>query len=90
MMARMPGIKKAIFTKRLIAFHMTFAPLGGHGRAGKPVGIIWNDSITGRSDEDVTSTYIKYINDCMRNHTHITFWADNCSAQNKNWSFLQH
>ena len=35
MLPRMPGVKKCIFTKRLIAFHMTFAPLGGRGHGGK-------------------------------------------------------
>ena len=88
MLPRMPGIKKAIFTKRLTTFHMTFAPLGGRGRDGKPIGIIWNESISGRHDEDVTSTYIKYITDCMRNRTQVTIWADNCSAQNKNWTLF--
>ena len=67
---------------------MTFAPLGGRSRTGKPRGIIWNESFSGRSDEDVTSTYIKYINQCMRDFAQITFWADNCSAQNKNWTLF--
>ena len=54
MLPRMPRVKKAIFTKRLIAFLITFAPLGGRSRNRKPIGIVWNESISGRSDEDVT------------------------------------
>ena len=88
MLPRMPGVKKAIFTKRLIAFHMTFAPLSGRSRNGKPSGIVWNESISGRSDEDVTSTYVKYIKECMCDSTQFTLWEDNCSAQNKNWTFF--
>ena len=88
MLPRMPGVRKDIFTKRLIAFHITFAPLGGHSRNGRPIGILWNESISGRSDEDVMSTYVKYIKECMRDSTQFTLWADNCSAQNKNWTFF--
>ena len=87
MLPRMPGVKKAIFTRRLVAFHMTFAPLGGHGHGGRPTGIIWNESVSGRNDEDVTSTYVKYI-EFKRDHNRFTFWADNCSAQNKNWTLF--
>ena len=28
MLPRMPGVKRAVFTKRIVAFNMTFAPLG--------------------------------------------------------------
>ena len=65
---------------------MTFAPLGGK-KGGKPVGIIWHEALCGRKDEDVTSTYVKFIKekrDCVK----FTFWADNCSTQNKNWTLF--
>ena len=87
MLPHMPGVKRAIFTRRLVAFHMTFAPLGGRGHAGRPVGVIWNESVSGRNDEDVTSTYVKYIS-FKRDFTMFAFWADNCSAQNKNWTLF--
>ena len=29
MLTRMPGVKRAVFTKRIVAFNITFAPLGG-------------------------------------------------------------
>ena len=63
---------------------MTFAPLGGGTES--PHGIIWNESMTGRCDEDVTSTYMKLIADCKRDDKFFTFSVDNCSAQNKNWT----
>ena len=63
---------------------MTFVPLGGISQGlGKPVGIIWHEAIMGRADEDVTSSYIKFI---MRDAKKFLFWVDNCSAQNKNWT----
>ena len=55
MLSRMPGVKRAVFTKRIVAFNMTFAPLGGR-KGGKPLGIIWHEAICGRNDEDITST----------------------------------
>ena len=39
MLPRMPGVKQCIFTRRLIAYHMTFAPLGEKQQI-KPYGII--------------------------------------------------
>lgn len=35
MLPGITGVKAALFTKRLIVFHETFAPLGGQGN-GKP------------------------------------------------------
>ena len=87
MLPRMPGVKTCIFTKRLIAYHMTFAPVNGmKQKKGKPVGIIWHSAIRGRNDEDVTSTYIKYIDYVGKKK--IKLWVDNCSAQNKNWTLF--
>ena len=86
MLLRIPGVETAIFTKRLTTYHMTFAPVGGKSQEnGKPVGVIWHEAIMGRNDEDVTSTYAKYI-EYMRDKTRFLFWVDNCSAQNKNWT----
>ena len=62
MLPRLPGAKAVIFTRRLTTYHMTFAPVGGIAQGnGKPVGIIWHEGIMGRCDEDVTSTFVKFI-----------------------------
>ena len=54
MLPRIPGVKSAVFTKRLTMYHMTFAPLGGISQGlGKPVGIIWHEAIMGRADEEL-------------------------------------
>ena len=83
MLPRMPGLKLAIFTRSLVAFHQTFSPLGGKG---KSIGVIWHEGIRGRDAKDVASTYIKLMRDTsQRDKDHFIIWADNCSAQNKNW-----
>ena len=87
MLPRMPGVKRAVFTRRIVAFNMTFAPLGGR-RNGQPIGIIWHEAVCGRSDEDVTSTYVKFVKHYKRDCHTITLWLDNCSAQSKNWTLF--
>ena len=87
MLSRLPGMKNVIFTRRIILFQETFAPLGGTpNEQKKPIGAIWHEGITGRCDEDLARTYTKVINhiDCQ----HFVFWANNCSAQNKNWTLF--
>ena len=79
----MPGVKGAVFTKRIVTFNMTFAPLGGR-KGGRPLGIIWHEETCGRNDEDITNTCVKFVKDFKRDCHIITWWADNCSAQNKN------
>ena len=85
---RLPGMKKAIFTRRSILFHETFPPLGGtKNNQNKPIGVMWDEGIAGRKDEDLASTYIEIINHIdYRDYDHFVFWVDNCAAQNKNWT----
>ena len=82
MLPRMPGIKTAVFTRRIILFNETFAPVGGHG---KPLGYIWHEGIRRRNDEDIASVYIKFL-EKFDNEPCMVLWADNCTAQNKNWT----
>ena len=84
MLPRMPGIKRAVFMRRIVAFNITFASLGG-SKGGRHVAVIWHEGMYRSNDEDVTSSCVKYLpakHDCER----VTLWADNCSAQNKNWT----
>jgi hypothetical protein len=74
-------IRYFFFVSRLVVFHETFANL-------KPVGqnkcILWHEAITGRNNPDVSAYYNALIR--LNDETkHVIFWADNCSAQNKNW-----
>ena len=42
MCPEMPGLKKAIFAKRIVLFNETFAPVGGQ-KNGKAVGVLWHE-----------------------------------------------
>ena len=83
MLPRLPGIKTALFTKRLVTFHQTFAPLK---TARKSIGFIWHEGISGRNCEDITSSYAKFLCDELRDEKHVHIWCDNCAGQNKNWT----
>jgi hypothetical protein len=41
--------------------------------------------VSGRNSEDVASVYVAAMEE-IRDCQHFVFWADNCAAQNKNWT----
>ena len=81
MLPRIPVVKTAALTKRLIVLHEIFAPLGGKS-SGKLFGAIWHESIVGRSAEEVASTYSKIF--CQPKIKNIVPLAVICSGQHKN------
>ena len=104
MLPRMPGCKTAQFTRRITMYHETFAPLvptdevklqwKAEGRRPvkpkKPIGMIWNESIQGRNDEDVASAVKKFLyHQNYEGATEIILWVDNCAGQIKNWTIFE-
>ena len=90
MLPRLPGVKCVAFTKRIIVYNETFAPLGVKrncpGKNTIPFAITWHEAEGGRSSQEISSTYIKYIKDLSnRDVRNFVLWVDNCSAQNKCW-----
>ncbi|CAB3231768.1 unnamed protein product [Arctia plantaginis] len=55
MLPRMDQFKTAIFCPRLIAFNESFVPLGPATKDNKPYAVLWNESVAGRSQEDIIS-----------------------------------
>ena len=90
MLPHLPGIKTSLFTRRIIMFNQTIAPLGGKGSGdGKAIGFLWHEATQGRKDEDVASVVIKFlITSPYRDYKDIIIWCDNCSGQNKNWTLF--
>lgn len=84
---RMDQFKKSIFTSRLCVYNETFSILGTKSGKKKDMTIVWHEAIAGRQDEDISSAYCKFF-DMHRDAEIITMWMDNCSSQNKNWTFL--
>lgn len=77
-------IKNSYFVSRLIVMHETFAAL--HNNKNKC--LIWHEAINGRSAPEVASTYYNVISNADAGIDTFVFWADNCSAQNKNWVLM--
>ena len=86
MLPRMDTFKSVVFTKRIIAFNETFAPLGSTN-VNQPVAVLWHEAIADRRKEDIISAFHAFLL-MNRDHDEITLWLDNCTAQNKNWAFF--
>ena len=77
------GSKLVIFTPRLIAFNLTFAPVAKSSKQDA-VCLLWHEAVCGRHGEDIASAIIKFLQ--LKKHVEcLTLYADNCAAQNKNW-----
>ena len=89
MLPRMPGVKTCVFTRRLVTFHETFAPLGGNKKSSqaRPLGVVWHEGISGRNADDIMSCFSKAMHHpSYRDVSKFCFYADNCGPQNKNWT----
>ena len=89
MLPRLPGMKRAIFTRRIILFNETFSPLGGKNDLRDTVAVLWHEGVSGRNDEVLASTMTKVLyHPQNEKYVDFTFWFDNCAAQNKNWTLF--
>jgi len=59
MLPRIPGNKTAVFTRRIIAFHETFAVVGKPKKNSdkKHICVLWHEGIAGRKAEEVVSAF---------------------------------
>lgn len=78
-------IKNSFFISRLVVFHETFANLKS-GKQNKCV--LWHEAVKGRTAQDVTSAFYNALIRLDAETKHVIFWADNCTAQNKNWTIF--
>lgn len=87
MLPRMPGVKSVCFTRRIIAFHLTFAPVKQYLTSARTLSMVWHEALAGRKCEEITSLYVQaLLKD--RDYDKIVYFMDNCSSQNKNWSII--
>ena len=84
LLPRMPGFKTAMFTRRLIVFNETFASVGGASVDIPNIPVVWHEGISGRSACNVFSAFWTFLERTRLEK--VTFWMDNCSSQNKNWT----
>lgn len=77
--------KNSFFVSRLVCFNETFANLR---KNGTNFCIMWHEAIKGRTGPDVVSTFYNLLKNLADNTKNVIFWADNCAAQNKNWTLF--
>lgn len=87
MLPRMEQYKAGIFCPRIIVYNESFVPLGPSNNDNIPFPVVWNESVSGRKQEDIISAMRAFLM-YKRDKRHIVLWMDNCSAQNKNWAML--
>ncbi|KAL2089719.1 hypothetical protein ACEWY4_014407 [Coilia grayii] len=87
MLPRMPSVKSAVFTRRISAYHETFAPVGKKTNKNKTISVVWHEGIAGRNVKEIASAYGAAL-EKERDIKHIVYWVDNCSAHNRNWCLL--
>ena len=59
MLSEIPGVKSAVFTGRICAYNESFSPIGK--KKGHSYAMIWHQGIAGRNDEDIFSSFYKFI-----------------------------
>ena len=56
---------------------------------GKSIAMVWHQGIMGHNDEDIVSSFIKFMREEVdRDCVHLVLWMDNCGPQNKNWTLF--
>lgn len=78
----MPGNKDVFFTSRLVIFNEVFASL--QKKSNNNYSVIWHEAFGGRDASNIIDAIYALIIE-ERDTNNFVFWADNCSAQNKNW-----
>ena len=69
MLPHLPGLKSALFTRRIILINQSIVPVGKFsedqifGDGGQGRGYIWHEAIQGRKDEDVASAILKFLDE---------------------------
>lgn len=79
----MPSTKDSYFVSRLVAFNETFAALQKNGPKTSYC-VVWHEAIGGRNGYNIVNAILKLFEQ-ERDVQDFILWADNCSAQNKNW-----
>ena len=60
MLPEIPGVKSAVFTRRICAYNESFTPLG-HGKLQDTIAVIWHQGVGERNDEDIVSCFKEFL-----------------------------
>ena len=76
--------KDYYFSRKLVLFNETFA---SPGKDAPAVAVLWHEGEAGRKAYNVASAYLTFLR-FNRDIQEVILFADNCSAQNKNWTLF--
>lgn len=83
LLPNMPAAKESYFTSRLVVFNETFAGLK-RDSAIQNYCSMRHEAVAGRNRQNIVDSILRVIEQ-ERDIKEFIFWADNCTAQNKNW-----
>lgn len=85
------NLKLNCFNKRLVAINQKFTSLNIKGvNAKKTRGVLWHKRISGRKDQNVTNSCLKSLEFIhFLEFSTVKTWLNNCSGQNKCWTFFR-
>ncbi|KAG5889200.1 hypothetical protein JTB14_000625 [Gonioctena quinquepunctata] len=89
MIPRIDMFKSTVFTHRIVVYNGSFVPTGARkgSKASSIYPVLWQEALSGRSKHEILSAYYHFFV-FHRDMKNIVLWVDNCSAQNKNWTFF--
>ena len=88
MLPRMPLLKLAAFSRRIVVFRKTFASIDSKkGIKSDNISQIWHVDVGARSAAENAIAFHTAITN-KRDKIYFEFWLDYCSAQNKNWALF--
>ncbi|KAG5882010.1 hypothetical protein JTB14_005567 [Gonioctena quinquepunctata] len=90
MIPRIDMFKSTVFTHRIVVYNGSFVPTGARkgSKASSIYPVLWHEALSGRSKHEILSAYYNFFV-FHRDMKNIVLWVDNCSAQNKNWTFFR-
>lgn len=65
MLPEIPGVKSAVFTRRICAYNETFTPLG-KGKLSDTIALIWHQGVGERNDEEIVSCFKAFLKHPLR------------------------
>lgn len=85
MLPRLPGFKNVCFTRRLVGFNHTFAPVSSNTTSNKVESVVWHEGTSGRKCKDIALALTLAL-EKYRDFQTVIYHMDNCTRQNKNYS----
>lgn len=88
LLPRIPRFKQALSSRRISAFHETFATVSQRrGSEKKSISVIWHEGVALRKAVEVASAYVCGLQ-WEWNVPHVVIWLDGSTAQYRNWCLI--